>query len=183
MYFHTYLDMILAYLSQFGLKNGRMEDPKPSRGPGSKRLRKRGHKSRFIHSTAWNLEKTIGWHGIIDFLGTFYSHLQVNRSLFKSFVWDVIGGDREEEWMTLVDGGDPLRQNPEDGNHQKMQRALDVIPESMLEKLVDESRELVSSGHCSAHQDIAASSGDCSTRSDRTQDWQEAVYPDHDEAV
>jgi len=150
-----------------------------------RRPHKRGKLSRFVHSTAWKLDQTTGWYCILDFLGTFGSHLQFKRSLFKSFLWDVIGGLREEESGTTVqvEGRDTLSQDPENGNHQKMQRALDLIPESMLEKLVDESGELVSSGHCSAHQDIAASSGDSTQHWQEQRRGQEAVFPDHDEAV
>ena len=145
----------------------------------------RGKCSRWCHSTAWKMDKTLGWYCVLDFLGTFGSHLQFRRSKFKSFLWDVIGVLREEESGTTVqvEGGDILSQDPEDGNHQKMQRALEVLPGSMLEKLVDESRELISSGHCSAHHDIAASSGDSTQQWQEQRHRQEAVFPDHDEAM
>ena len=150
-----------------------------------RRPHRRGKMSRFVNSTAWKMDQTAGWHCVIDFLGTFGSHLQLRRSLFKSFLWDVIGVLREEESGTTVqvEGGDTLSRDPEDGNHQKMQRALELIPESMLEELVDESRELISSGHCSAHNDIAASSGDSTQHGQEQRHGQEAVFPDHDEAV
>lgn len=150
-----------------------------------RRPHRRGKLSRFVHSTAWKMDETTGWDCVLDFLGTFGSHLQFKRSQFKSFLWDVIGRIREEESRTTVqvEGGDTLSQDPEDGNHQKMQRALELLPESMLEKLVDESRELISSGHCSANRDIAASSGDSTQQWQEQRHGQEAVFPDHDEAV
>ena len=153
-----------------------MEEPRPSRGSGSKRTRKRGKVSRFVQSKAWKLEQCLEWDEILDFLVTFGPRLP-DRSLFKKFLWKIVDGLRK--------GQCSLKSQlwTEDTEDPEMQRALDLIPESMLEKLVNEVRELLSSvsEKCSARQDIAASSGDSFT--DSTQHGQDALLPDSDEAV
>ena len=153
-----------------------MEEPRPSRGSGSKRTRKRGKVSRFVQSKAWKLEQCLEWDEILDFLVTFGPRLP-DRSLFKKFLWKIVDGLRKEQCSLKSQLWTEDTEDPE------MQRALDLIPESMLEKLVNEVRELLSSvsEKCSARQDIAASSGDSFT--DSTQHGQDALLPDSDEAV
>ena len=153
-----------------------MEEPRPSRGSGSKRIRKRGKVSRFVQSKAWKLEQCLEWDEILDFLVTFGPRLP-DRSLFKKFLWKIVDGLRVEQCSLKSQLWTEDTEDPE------MQRALDLIPESMLEKLVNEVRELLSSvsEKCSARQDIAASSGDSFT--DSTQHGQDALLPDSDEAV
>ena len=163
-----------------------MEEPRPSRGSGSKRTRKRGKVSRFVQSKAWKLEQCLEWDEILDFLVTFGPRLP-DRSLFKKFLWKIVDGLRKEHCSLNTEDMEQCSLKSqlwtEDTEDPEMQRALDLIPESMLEKLVIEVRELLSSvsEKCSARQDIAASSGDSFT--DSTQHGQDALLPDSDEAV
>ena len=149
----------------------------PRRGPGSKRKRGgKGKLSKAIHSTVWQLEGSSSWHCILDFLNTFGSHLQFNRSTFKEFLWKAVLWQRKEdseEGPSTDQHTEDVEQHDwrsspncvhtEDAEQQHMQHALDSIPESMLEQLDHEAsvERVQEASGCSVAKPAESSDSDC----------------------
>ena len=157
-----------------------MAESAPQRGSGSKRKRSGpGKFGKYIHTAAWRFEQFTSYHKIIDFLSTFGCHLQYNRSTFKSFLRSALTQrskpDSAEDPSAAAEVG-PL------------QKAFDLIPDSMITQLENELPKPASEAAKAKDQDHnAASSGDCvklaKTVADPSppQHLQEAVAstPDH----
>ena len=161
-----------------------MAESAPQRGSGSKRKRSgQGKFAKYINTAAWRFEQFTSYHKIIDFLSTFGCHLQYNRSTFKSFLRSALTQrskpDSAEDPSAAAEVG-------------PIQKAFDLIPDSMIEQIDHEIRKLRNDSASEAaeakDQDHnAASSGDCvklaKTVADPSppQHLQEAVAstPDH----
>ena len=167
-----------------------MAESAPQRGSGSKRKRSGpGKFAKYINTAAWRFEQLTSYHKIIDFLSTFGCHLQYNRSTFKSFLRSALTQrnkpDSAEDPSAAAEVGPLLSQDVEQHNVQK---AFDLIPDSMIDKLHHEVRKPAPEAAEAKDQDHnAASSGDCvklaKTVADPSppQHLQEAVAstPDH----
>ena len=122
------------------LKLAQMAESAPHRGSGSKRKRSgRGKPSRAINSAAWRIDESSSWHCISDFLDTFGVHLPVNSSAFKEFLRNAVTQQTKADSVEdrspdhYAEGG-PL--SSQELKVQDMQKALDSIPDSMVQQCI-----------------------------------------------